>query len=163
MMKNEVKSGVIIAITVIIVLVVVYLTTAIFMTGEIGNRKTTAKNDTEAQTNDNISNLYDNMIIASKTFEQPNDEYMVIFFSQESSSETLNDAISSYDSIGKETKLYKVNLDEVINKFVVSQESNNNASNYSELKINDTTLITIKNKEITSYVVGDKNVIDKLK
>lgn len=163
MMKNEVKSGVIITITVIIVLVVVYLTTAIFMTGEIGSRKTTAKNNTEEQTNDNISNLYDNMIIASKTFEQPNDEYMVIFFSQKSSSETLNDAISSYDSIGKETKLYKVNLDEVINKFVVSQESNNNASNYSELKINDTTLITIKNKEIASYVVGDKNVIDKLK
>lgn len=162
-MKNEVKSGVIIAITVIIVLVVVYLTTAIFMTGEIGNRETPTKNNKEVKTNDNVSNLYDNMIIASKTFEQPNDEYMVIFFSQRSSNETLNDAISSYDSIGKETKLYKVNLDEVINKFVVSQESNNNASNYSELKINDTTLITIKNKEITSYVVGDKNVIDKLK
>ena len=38
-MKNEIKNGIVIAICVILISVIVYLTTAIFLTGEIGNKK----------------------------------------------------------------------------------------------------------------------------
>lgn len=133
------------------------------MTGEIGNSNKDEKEDALTTTKESItSSLYDNMIIASKTFEQKNDEYMVIFFSQNDASDTLKSTISAYDSSDKNVKLYKVNIDEAINKFVVSDEENINATNYDELKINDVTLITIKNNEITSYVVTEDDVISKL-
>lgn len=163
-MKNEVKSAIAITITVILILVVVYLSTAVFMTGEIGDKKKDEKDEvTNVSEESQTSTLYDNMIIASKTFEQKNDEYMVIFFSQKDTSDTLKNVISTYDSSGKDTKLYKVNTDEVINRFVISDEANNSATNYNELKINDITLVTIKNGVIASYIVTEDNVIEALK
>ena len=163
-MKNEVKSAIAITITVILILVVVYLSTAVFMTGEIGDKKKDEKDEvTNVSEESQTSTLYDNMIIASKTFEQKNDEYMVIFFSQKDTSDTLKNMISTYDSSGKDTKLYKVNTDEVINRFVISDEANNSATNYNELKINDITLVTIKNGVIASYIVTEDNVIEALK
>ena len=163
-MKNEVKSAIAITITVILILVVVYLSTAVFMTGEIGDKKKDEKDEvTNVSEESQTSILYDNMIIASKTFEQKNDEYMVIFFSQKDTSDTLKNVISTYDSSGKDTKLYKVNTDEVINRFVISDEANNSATNYNELKINDITLVTIKNGVIASYIVTEDNVIEALK
>ena len=163
-MKNEVKSTIAITITVILILVVVYLSTAVFMTGEIGDKKKDEKDEvTNVSEESQTSTLYDNMIIASKTFEQKNDEYMVIFFSQKDTSDTLKNMISTYDSSDKDTKLYKVNTDEVINRFVISDEANNSATNYNELKINDITLVTIKNGVIASYIVTEDNVIEALK
>lgn len=163
-MKNEVKSAIAITITVILILVVVYLSTAVFMTGEIGDKKKDEKDEvTNVSEESQTSTLYDNMIIASKTFEQKNDEYMVIFFSQKDTSDTLKNMISTYDSSDKDTKLYKVNTDEVINRFVISDEANNSATNYNELKINDITLVTIKNGVIASYIVTEDNVIEALK
>lgn len=162
-MNNDLKNGIVITITVVLVLAVVYLTTAVFMTGEIGSSKANKKNKVTTTKSNVTTNLYDNMIIASKTFDQPNDEYMVIFFSEKEASDNLKSAISSYDSGNKAVKLYKVNTDEVINKFVVSEEVNMDATNYNELKINDVTIITIKDKVITSYVVKEEAVIDKLK
>ena len=163
-MKNEVKSAIAITITVILILVVVYLSTAVFMTGEIGDKKKDEKDEvTNVSEESQTSTLYDNMIIASKTFEQKNDEYMVIFFSQKDTSDTLKNMISTYDSSDKDTKLYKVNTDEAINRFVISDEANNSATNYNELKINDITLVTIKNGVIASYIVTEDNVIEALK
>ncbi len=161
-MKNEVKNAIIMTFVVIVILVIVYLTTAIFMTGEIGNNKKDDKNDTTTN-NESQSELYDNMIIASNTFNQKNEEYNVIFFHEKDDNDALKNSISAYDSSQKDIKLYKVNLDEAINKFVISKQQNSSATNYEELKINDVTLINIKNKVITSYVTGYENVISKLK
>lgn len=136
------------------------------MTGEIGNSKTKKEstNDTSySKESDSVSSLYDNMIIASSAFEQPGSEYKVIFFSQNDASDNLKSLISSYDSSDNNVKLYKVNMDEAINKYVISDESNPNATTFSELKINDVTLITINNGTISSYVVGEANVSNELK
>ncbi len=161
-MSKEIKSLITITLTVILVIAIVYLTTAIFMTGEIGNGKKTTKDKTTT-TSPSISKMYDNMIIASKTFDQNKEEYKVIFFYGKDISEELNGAINSYDSSSKEIKLYKVNLSDVINKFVISKEQNSKATSYKQLKINGVTLITIKNKVITSYVTDEKNIINELK
>ena len=88
---------------------------------------------------------------------------MVIFFSQDKINDELKSTLSSYDSLGKETKLYKVNIDETINKYVKSDEQNDSATNSSELKINKTTLITITNGKITSYITDNDTIINALK
>ena len=63
-MSKEIKSLITITLTVILVIAIVYLTTAIFMTGEIGNGKKTTKDKTTT-TSPSISKMYDNMIIGN--------------------------------------------------------------------------------------------------
>ena len=162
-MNNEVKNGIIITITVILVLVVVYLVTAVFMTGEIGSSKSDDEENSTSSLNDTSSSSYDNMIIAGRVFEQKEDKYMVIFFSEKDDSDALKTTITSYDQAGSDVKLYKVNTDEVINSYVLGDDFNSVATSDSEIRINDVTVITIENKVITSYVIGAENVINELK
>lgn len=156
-MKSEIKNGIVIAIVVLSVVLLTYLLTAVFATGEIGSNK---KTTTTKTTSDEVSSLYDDMIIASKTFSKNESEYMVIFFSEKDATESIKTTLTSYSG---NSKLYKVNLDEAINKYVVSDEENKNATNSSELKIKGTTLIEINNKSITSYINNEEEIIEKLK
>lgn len=158
-MKEELKNGIVITITVILILVTVYFTTAVFLTGEIGGEN---KEKETPETTEPISSEYENMIIASSTFKQLNEEYMVMFYSKDAS-EAIKTALKTYDSMNKETKLYKVNMDEAINKYVKSNEINSSATNSDELKVNGSTLIVIKNGVISSYVTNEEEIISKLK
>lgn len=156
-MKEEVKNGITITIVVVLTLILVYLATAFFLTGEIGGKKTTTTKDSSS-----VTTLYQDMILASKTFERPEEEYMVIFFSEKDAKKRIKSYMKSY--YNDDIKLYKVNLDESINKFVVSKdEENKEAKNANELKIKDTTLIVIKNKSIVSYITDTDEIVEKIK
>ena len=152
-MNKEVKNGIIVGVVVILSLVVVYFITAI-VTGEIniGGKK----DNTDSSVSDN---LYDNMIMASTTFDKSEDEYMVIFYSEKNKTDNLDLIISSYKG---DIKLYKVNTDEVINKFVLSDEENSSATNKDELKVKTPTLLTINNKKITYYTSNEDEIAEKL-
>ncbi len=158
-MKDELKNGIIISVTVLLIILVVYLTTA-FLTGELGNSNIKdAKNE---QTNEpNYQEQFTNKIIASKVFDQKEDKYMVIFFSQKDVSESIKNLIINYGET--DLKLYKVNTDEAINSFIKSENSNANASSSEELKIKGTTLITIENGKITSFEEDESKIASVLK
>lgn len=167
-MKSEVKSGILITVVVILILVIVYFTTAVFLTGEIGGKKGDDSSDNEtseeAQSED-VSSLtsYDNTIIAGRVFNQTDDTYMVIIYSEKESSDALKTTISTYDSKGESVKLYKVNKDEAINSSVNSDSDNTNPTSSSELKVKDNALITITNGTVSSYVNDDEQIINALK
>lgn len=152
-MNKEVKNGIIVGIVVILSLVIVYFMIAI-ATGEIniGGKK----DNTDSSASDNS---YDNMIMASTTFDKSEDEYMVIFYSEKNKTDNLDLIISSYKG---DIKLYKVNTDEVINKFVLSDEENSSATNKDELKVKTPTLLTINNKKITYYTSNEDEIAEKL-
>ena len=152
-MNKEVKNGIIVGVVVILSLVVVYFITAI-VTGEIniGGKK----DNTDSSVSDNS---YDNMIMASTTFDKSEDEYMVIFYSEKNKTDNLDLIISSYKG---DIKLYKVNTDEVINKFVLSDEENSSATNKDELKVKTPTLLTINNKKIIYYTSNEDEIAEKL-
>lgn len=158
-MKEEIKSAIIISIVVLFIIGITYFTTAFFLTGEIG-RGNLSNESSEVSEEAEATSLYKDMIIASKTFTQKKSEYNVLFFSNNNASDAIINILSSYSG---SLSLYKVNTDEAINKYVVSEESNPNATNASELKINGTTLITIKDGVITSYITGDTDIIKNLK
>ena len=157
-MKSEIKNGIVITIVVLLIILITYLSTAIFATGEIGgSKKTTTTKDSSSE---EVSSLYDDMIIASKTFSKKESEYMVIFFSEKESTESIKTSLKSYSG---DLKLYKVNTDEAINKYVINDEENSAASSANELKIKGTTLIVINNKKITSYITDEDQILEKLK
>ncbi len=155
-MKSEIKSAIIIFFTVIIVLGVVYFISA-YNTGQIGHKKYTGSD--QASTNDPS---YSNMIALSKTFSQSEDKYMVLFFSNKDIKESLSTTINTYDSKSDVTKLYKVNTDEAMNKTVLSDTENKNATTSSDLKIKKQTLIVIENKTITNFITDEDEILNTL-
>lgn len=152
-MNKEVKNGIIVGVVVIICLALVYFMIAI-KTGEIniGGKKDSNDNETS-------ENSYDNMIMASTTFDKSEDEYMVIFYSEKNKTDNLDLIISSYKG---DIKLYKVNTDEVINKFVLSDDENSSATNKDELKVKTPALLMINNKKITYYTSNEDEIAEKL-
>ncbi len=159
-MKEEIKSLITISLTVIVILVVTYFTTAFLLTGEFGSNKP-ANNITSSDSSSEVVSEYDNMIIASKTFSQSEANYKVIFISSKEIKEDIKNSINLYSN--ENIKLYVVNTDEAINKFVVSDMENPNAINYSELKIKGTTLIEIKNGAISNYYSDSTEIVKNLK
>lgn len=156
-MKNELKNMVAISVVVILVILVVYLTTAVFMTGEIGSKK----DSKDKKENSNASSVNsDGSIIAGRVFNQSQSNYMVIIYSKKDASDNLISAISGYKG---DAKLYKVNTDEAVNKYVLSDIDNTNPNNSRELKVTKNALLTITNGSVSSYVSDDEQIIDVLK
>lgn len=157
-MKNELKNGILIAIVVVLIIVVVYFTTAIFMTGEIGNKKSNSDKTTTA--NSTSLDNPENMIVAGRVFNQAQGTYMVLIFSKDDASEDLTSAISGYN---KEMKLYKVNTDETVNKYVISDTDNVNPTSSRDLKVKKMALLTISNGIVSSYISDEEQIINVLK
>lgn len=158
-MSKEVRNAIFLGISVLIILLVSYLTTAVFLTGEIGEVK---KDKTTTTTSASVES-YKNMIVAGQTFNRSEEEYMVVFFSNSKSSDELKTAVSDYNSTEKELKLYVVNLDEALNNYILSTTFNSNAQNASELKIMDQAIITIKDGQMESYLISEEDIIEILK
>lgn len=166
-MKSEVKSGILITVVVIVILVIVYFATAVFLTGEISFGSSDSDTDTSSNNDETeeLSSLtsYDNTIIAGRVFNQTDDTYMVIIYSEKDSSDALKTTISTYDSSGNDITLYKVNKDEAINSSVNADSDNTNPASSSELKVQNNALLTITNHTVSSYISDDEQIINALK
>ena len=153
-LKNEVKNGIILTISVILIIVIVYFATAIFMTGEIGSKlRNTTTNKTTAKS-------YKNMIMASRILDRQEDSYMVMLVSKEKASNELNDSIEKYSG---DTKLYIVNLDDPLNRYIKSDIDNLSVTDVSELKVKSNALLIINNGAITKTESNSANIISLLK
>ena len=153
-MKEEVKNGIVLSISVILIIVIVYFATGIFMTGEYGKK---VRNTT---TTSNASNSYNNLIMASNIFNKAEDSYMVILFSKSSASNELYDSVTKYSG---DTKLYVVNLDDPVNKYIKSNKNNLSVSDVEELKVKDNALLVINNGMVTKSETNGANIISLLK
>lgn len=156
-MKDEIKNGIMLGVFVIIILVVVYFATAIFMTGEIGGKKT---KDTKTTTTASSTNQYNNRIIASKIFSRSEESYMVVIFSNKKASNELKEMVKNYNG---SIKLYVVNVDEAINRSLKSDTDNLYVQDSSSLKVKENALLTISGGVITKAVTGGANIISELK
>ena len=159
-MNKELKNGIMLGLSVLFILLIVYLCTAVLLTGEIGGEK---EDKTTTTTNASTTAAYSNMILAGQSFDRKEDKYMVVFFSDSKASDDLKSAVSSYDSTTKGVKLYVVNLDEAVNNYVVSDTFNSNAEKAADLKIMNQAIITISGGKMESYLILEDDIIDTLK
>ena len=100
-------------------------------------------------------------IIAGSTFNMNKDSYVVVFYYREDDSELTNQ-ISIYGSRDG-NNIYYVDLKNGINKYVLDDNSNRNATKASELRVTNPTLIKIEDGSITEYIEGKDNIINYLK
>ena len=89
----------------------------------------------------------------------------VVVVGSDSDNTTLNykDVCLKYLEKNHGDKIYYVNLANTMNKSINSSESNKDAKDASELKINQSTLIKFSNGGIVDYVEGQDSINEYLK
>ena len=138
--STEASTIVKIAIGVIIVFVLIYLIFAV-LTGEIKLKK-------DKKTEPTIQYVE---ILAETTFKQNSDDYFVLFYE-----------FSGDDVLENTTKTYKVDLDKKFNTNYIAdgEDIDRTPKNIDELKVENPTLIRIKNGKVTKFVTGIEDIKD---
>ena len=141
--QHQIKNLIIITIILVAIIGIIYLLSALFITKELD----WFKNDVE-QTN----KLTDNTILASKIFDQSEEEYYVYFYDYDDEEEQISNIVSSL----KEHKVYRVDTGSALNKNYISEESNKSAKKLEELKVKASTIIKISGDAIVEYYENDE-------
>ena len=100
-------------------------------------------------------------IMAGSTFNMNKDKYVVVFYERENDSDLTN-YISMYGS-REGNSIYYVDLKDGMNRYVLDDVGNKNASSASELRVTNPTLVKIQNGQIREYIEGKDNIIEYLK
>lgn len=139
---------------VLIIFIVMYLITVLIL----------KKSSTDYITQDieTTSIQYDE-ILAGTSFNKKDSEYLVLFYDiDEDEDYTYSNLISNYQAKDDKLPIYYVDLSNSMNKSVISEETNKEASNASELKINGSTLIKFSNNSISEYIEGEEAITNYL-
>lgn len=98
-------------------------------------------------------------ILAGTSFQKKDKEYLVLFYDSDKDAKYMDD-VSNYQAKDNHLPIYYVDLNNKMNKSVVSEESNKDAKNASELKVKSPTLIKFVDNEISEYI-DDKDEVSK--
>lgn len=103
-------------------------------------------------------------ILAGTSFNKEDEEYLVLFYDTTADNASVyGNMISTYEAKDSHLPIYYVNLANTMNKSINSSESNKDAKDASELKINQSTLIKFSNGGIVDYVEGQDSINEYLK
>ncbi len=150
--NSEVKGIIRTALIVALVFGFFYLFTYVLV-GDFGNDE-----DTDVET----TIQYDE-ILAGTSFNINTAKYIVVYYDFEDDDATeIATAISTYEAKEDALKVYTVDLGNALNSNVVSEESNKNPKNATELSINGTTIIRFRDGEVREYIEGTDKVVDYL-
>ena len=98
-------------------------------------------------------NDYSN-ILAGQVFTRSEEEYYVVFYENDDILEKINKITSK--------SIYKVDLNSLLNKNIISETGNSKANDAESLKINGTTIIKIVSGKNESYIEGYDKVVEYL-
>lgn len=105
---------------------------------------------------------YENIEVGT-ILDRAENEYYVVLADLSKNAMNIETLISAYKSKENATKVYTVDLSEGLNRSVVGEEANTNVTKVSDLKVNDTTLLHIRNGKITASYIGEENIETILK
>lgn len=155
----SIKNLIIIILVLVIVFAVFYfITTLVVKPSKISDAKNT------------ITEIDSTKITLNNLLDRNSEEYYVLatkeslydgFSLQGNYIEIYNKYISDYSKSDNSLPVYKVDLDNALNKNYIGKELNV-SDNLEELKLNDEVLFKIKNKKIEKYYVGSEEIIKAL-
>ena len=142
---------------VILILVVAYFFTRIFVTRDLFNRPPVRE---DVVTIPDIN--YDVMALRSM-FTRPYKEYYVLIYSSEHRQANFLSILASTFRAGEDAiKLYFADLNSPFNRSFHSEESNPKATSALDLKVGDTTLIKIRDGRIVRFIENIDDITKEL-
>jgi len=145
--KHQIKNFIIITIILLVVLGLIYLGSALFITKEL---KWFGLNENDTSDKNSDSEIK-NTILASQIFNQKEEEYYVYFYDSNNTEEDLQITNLVNDKLTND-KVYKVDINSALNSnYVTDEESNKKAKKLEDLKVKNFTLIKIEADKIVEY------------
>lgn len=142
--ENQIKKLIGITILVVVLIGIIYLISALFITKELDWFD---KKEQENQT------LVTNTILASEIFKQQEETYYVYFYDYTKEDTQITSIINTKLS---SNKIYKVDTNSALNNKYISEESNKNATSLEELKVKSPTIIKVSDMSIIEYYEGNE-------
>lgn len=139
----------------LLLLVVLWYVVAVFITKEIDISWGNNANEAESTDASGVSNR----ILASTTFDQNEEVYLVYYYDFNEGDEAVASAISGF----AETKIYRVDTSSSLNqKYVTEEAGNSSVTGISDLKVKNPTLIEVTNDSVTGYYEGSTAILNFL-
>ena len=152
---NEVKRIIKCAVLVLAIFAVMYLLTVLILKKSSTDYIIKEKDSTSIQYSE---------ILAGTSFSKKDNEYLVLFYDMSDDTDsTYSDLSSDYEAKEEHLPIYYVDLSSALNKSVIADESNKDATSAEELKINGATLIKFTNNSISEYIEGEEAISNYLK
>ena len=148
--EHQIKSLIIITLILVVIITVIYLLSALFVTKEL---------DWFDNEDEETETLVSNTILASEIFKQKEEEYYVYFYDYADEDSDISSSVSSKLSTAK---VYKVDTGSALNSKYISEESNKKAKTLDDLKVKSPTVIKVSGEQIVKYYEGDE-ITKKLK
>ncbi len=102
-------------------------------------------------------------IEAGTILNRSENEYYVAIYNFKENSMYIEALISSFKSNEDNTKIYKVDLSDGLNRSIVSDTTVTNVDKVSDLKISDSTLLLVRNGKIIESYIGMQEIENVLK
>ena len=136
---------VIIVAVILVLFIVLYLLTSIFVTKDFGTNK---KNNSS----DNKETTITNKILAGDSLRQVEELYYVYYYDSTNEDKEVSSIVSSLND-----KVYRVDLHDDFNSNFVGEPSGA-VSDISSLKVSDPTVIKVESEKITNFYNGKEEI-----
>lgn len=141
----------------LLIFILVYFLIGVFYTKEIDFKKHDEKTKEDVSVDNSI-------IMLGQLFDQSDDEYYVLVYDFSDEVLSLKSWLSVYQGKDDAVKVYKVDSSKKFNsRYIVKENSNNDASSLDNLKVISPTLIKINNGKISEYIEGEDNIKEVFK
>lgn len=133
---KEVKNLIVITIIVVLVAVLLY-----FLTSMVNNKKNVS----------DVSFDYDTCLVGNM-FNRPYEEYYIFLYSSlDSNASTYKGLITDYSESDDAIKIYYVDMNDKFNSSYMGEKSNKKPASSSDVVINESALIKIKDGSVVNY------------
>ena len=149
-MKND-ESKVIIKFIVTLVIVLVVCVGIYFITKNVVNKDSDNNKNNESTETSEATISYDSAIVGTMLNKKDKEYYVILYDRSKDDSYKYTILVSDYNTKNKSLPLYMVDLSSAMNKtYYTTEKTNPTASNLSDLKFGDITVIKVKDGKITN-------------
>lgn len=148
---NELKLKTLFVIlgSLVILFVVLYLITGLFITKDFSLGK---KNNNTSSDDSTNSSSVSNKILAVDSLNQSDDDYYVYYYDSSDKNDSISNNVDSLSS-----KVYRVDLNDGFNSNYVGEPSGI-VDDISDLKVENPTIVKVSNKKIIEFYSGSEEV-----
>ena len=123
-----------------------------------------SSSDGDGSANEKIADIQYDKILVGTMLKQKRSEYYVMLDKMSEDSYAIYETyLSIYSAQENATKIYTVDMDDPFNKMYYGETSNFDFENLSDFRINQITLLHIKDEEVVDTYEGKDEVLKQLK
>lgn len=151
--SNELKKLVTIFVVVVVIFAIFYVLTVV-----IKNNKSS-----QPKENNSVAVIQYDEILVGEILNQNQDAYYVLATEEDDNNiSQYQSYIDNYKSNENSLKVYEVNLSSVFNKKYMSENSDFDFNQLSEIKFSTATLLKIEDGKLTEYYEGKEEITEYL-